>query len=105
MPNSTTNFTAKRAVELIEKLRDANSEEERIKILKDTYLGKSSEEVKARARNIPWKQRIFRYCPVCELDFIVDGRKEKTEQRCHSCGSNETYKNQSEYLKTLDKKA
>jgi hypothetical protein len=105
VPNSTANFTAKRAVELIEKLRDANSEEERIQILKDNNRGKLPEEVKARVRNIPWKQRLVRYCPVCELIVVVDGRKEKTEQRCHSCGSNETYKDQSEYLQTLDKKA
>ena len=40
-----------------------------------------------------------------QLYVIVDGRKEKIEQRCLLCGSNETYKDQSEYLQTLDKKA
>ena len=105
VPNSTATFTAERAVELIEKLRDANSEEERIQILKDNNRGKLPEEVKARLKKIPWFKRLLRYCPACELCVVVDGRKEKIEQRCLLCGSNETYKEKSEYLKTLDKKA
>jgi len=103
--NSHTTFTAERAVRLIEKLRDADSEEERIQILNDTYVGKSPGEIKREIRNTPWKQRLTRYCPACKLIILVDGRKEQSEQRCHSCGSNEIYKDEDEYLKTLDKKA
>ena len=36
--NSTTTFTAERAVELIKELRDAGSEKARIQILKDNNL-------------------------------------------------------------------
>ena len=101
--NSTTTFTAERAVELIEKLRDADSEKARIQILKDNNKGKNPEEVKKRLRNVPWKHRLVRYCPTCKVIFVVDGRKEQSEQRCHSCGSNEIYEDEDEYLKTLDK--
>ena len=103
--NSTTTFTAERAVELIEKLRDAGSEKARIQILKDNNKGKNPEEVKKRLRNVPWKHRLVRYCPTCKVIFVVDGRKEQSEQRCHSCGSNEIYEDEDEYLKTLDKGA
>ena len=103
--NSQTSFTAERAVALIEKLRDADSGEERIQILKNTYVGKSPGEIKRQIRNTPWKQRLTRYCPACKLTIFVDGRKEQSEQRCHSCGGNEIYKDEDEYLKTLDKKA
>ena len=103
--NSTTTFTAERAVELIEKLRDAGSENARIQILKDNNKGKNPEEVKKRLRNVPWKHRLVRYCPACKVIFVVDGRKEQSEQRCHSCGSNEIYEDEGEYLKTLDKGA
>ena len=101
--NSTTTFTAERAVELIEELRDAGSEKGRIQILKDNNKGKNPKEVRKRLRNIPWKHRLVRYCPSCKEMFVVDGRKEKSEQRCHSCGSNEIYKDEDEYLKTLNK--
>ena len=103
--NSQTSFTAERAVALIEKLRDAGSGEERIQILKNTYVGKSPGEIKRQVRNTPWKQRLTKYCPACKGIIIVDGRKEQSEQKCHSCGSNEIYKDEDEYLKTLDKKA
>ncbi|HIG84084.1 MAG TPA: hypothetical protein EYQ23_08480 [Verrucomicrobiales bacterium] len=103
--NSTTTFTAERAVELIEKLRDAGSEKARIQILKDNNKGKNPEEVKKRLKNVPWKHRLVRYCPTCKVIFVVDGRKEQSEQRCHSCGSNEIYEDEDEYLKTLDKGA
>jgi len=102
--NSTATFTAERAVELIEKLRDAGSEKARIKILKDN-MGKNQEEVKKRLRNVPWKHRLVRYCPACKVIFVVDSRKEQSEQRCHSCGSNELYEDEDEYLKTLGKGA
>jgi hypothetical protein len=101
--NSTTTFTAERAVELIEKLRDADSEKARIQILKDNNKGKNPEELKKRLRNVPWKHRLVRYCPTCKVIFVVDGRKEQSEQKCHSCGSNEIYEDEDEYLKTLDK--
>ena len=39
--NSTTTFTAERAVTLIEKLRDASSEKARIQILKDNNKGET----------------------------------------------------------------
>ena len=103
MINSTTTFTAERAVELIEELRDAGSEKARIQILKDNNKGKNPKEVRKRLRNIPWKHRLVRCCPPCKEMFVVDGRKEKSEQRCHSCGSNEIYKDEDEYLKTLNK--
>ena len=103
--NSTTTFTAERAVELIEKLRDAGSEKARIQILKDNNKGKNPEEVKKRLRNVPWKHRLVRYCPTCKVIFVVDDRKEQSEQRCHSCGSNEIYEDEDEYLKTIDKGA
>ena len=101
--NSTTTFTAERAVELIEKLCDAGSEKARIQILKDNNKGKNPEEVRKRLRNVPWKHRLVRYCPACKGIFVVDGRKEKSEQRCHSCGSNEIYEDEDEYLKTIKK--
>ena len=44
--NSATTFTAERAVELIEKLRDAGSEKGRIQILRDNKRGKNPEEVR-----------------------------------------------------------
>ena len=103
--SSTTTFTAERAVELIEKLRDADSEKARIQILKDNNKGKNPEELKKRLRNVPWKHRLVRYCPTCKVIFVVDGRKEQSEQKCHSCGSNEIYEDEDEYLKTLDKGA
>ena len=102
--NSQTSFTAERAVALIEKLRDAGSGEERIQILKNTYVGKSPGEIKRQVRNTPWKQRLTRYCPACKGIIIVDGRKEPSEQRCHSCGSNKIYKDEDEYLKACSEK-
>jgi hypothetical protein len=101
VPDATATFTAKRAVELIEKLRDAGSEETRIQILQENNKVKNPEALKKRLKNIPWFKRLLRYCPACELCVVVDGRKEKIEQRCLLCGSNEIYKDQSEYLKTL----
>ena len=101
--NSTTTFTAERAVELIKKLRDAGSEKARIQILKDNNKGENPEDVKKQIRNVPWKHRLVRYCPTCKIIFVVDGRKENSEQSCHSCGSKEIYEDEDEYLKTLNK--
>lgn len=101
--NSITTFTAERAVELIKKLRDAGSEKARIQILKDNNKGENPEDVKKQIRNVPWKHRLVRYCPTCKIIFVVDGRKENSEQSCHSCGSKEIYEDEDEYLKTLNK--
>ena len=103
VPNSTTTFTAERVVTLIEKMRDAPSEKARIEILKDNNKGENPKEVRKRLRNIPWKHRLVRYCPACKGILVVDGRKEKSEQSCHSCGSNEIYEDEDEYLKKLNK--
>ena len=106
LPKPLTWADVQPAIELIdsiEELRDAGSEKARIQILKDNNRGENPKDVRKRLRNIPWKHRLVRYCPPCKEMFVVDGRKEKSEQRCHSCGSNEIYKDEEEYLKTPNK--
>jgi len=78
-------YNGKRAIELIIKLRDAASEEERIEIIKN---GKGRTLIEHKRRKIPFRNRKTMLCKVCVVYSVYDTRIPKFARECPSCGSN-----------------
>ena len=78
-------YNGKRAIELIIKLRDAASEEERIEIIKN---GKGRTRIEHKRRKIPFRNRKTMLCKVCVIYSVYDTRIPKFARKCPSCGSN-----------------
>ena len=78
-------YNGKRAIELIIKLRDAASEEERIEIIKN---GKGRTRIEHKRRKIPFRNRKTMLCKVCVVYSVYDTRIQKFARECPSCGSN-----------------
>ena len=84
-------FTAKRAIELIENLRNLDSEEERLEVIKASK-GMSMPRYKHSRALIPFQDRLVLTCGSCESMLVYDKRKPNSERRCPSCGSEELSK-------------
>ena len=82
---------AKRAIELIENLRNLDSEEERLEVIKASK-GMSMPRYKHSRALIPFQDRLVLTCGSCESMLVYDKRKPNSEHRCPSCGSEELSK-------------
>ena len=81
-------FTAKRAIELIENLRDTESQQERVEMIKASK-GMTTQRYKHSLVTIPLHHRVVLKCKVCESLSVYDKQKPKGEYRCPGCGSEE----------------
>ena len=81
-------FTAKRAIELIEKLRNMDSKDERLKMIKASK-GMTTQRYRHTRALIPFHDRVFLTCGVCEGMMVYDKQKPKGDYCCHCCGSEE----------------
>ena len=78
-------YTGKRAIELIIKLRDATSEEERMEIIKNS---KGRTLIEHKRRKVPFRNRKPILCKGCGINSVYDTRIPKHALKCPSCGSN-----------------
>ena len=78
-------YNGKRAIELIIKLRDATSEEERMEIIKN---GKGRTLIEHKRRKIPFRNRKPILCKGCGINSVYDTRIPKHALKCPSCWSN-----------------
>ena len=78
-------YNGKRAIELIIKLRDAASEEERIEIIKNS---KGRTLIEHKRRKVPFRNRKPILCKGCGINSVYDTRIPKHALKCPSCGSN-----------------
>ena len=78
-------YNGKRAIELIIKLRDATSEEERMEIIKN---GKGRTLIEHKRRKVPFRNRKVILCKGCGINSVYDTRIPKHALKCPSCGSN-----------------
>ncbi len=81
-------FTAKRAIGLIENLRDTKSQKERVEMIKASK-GMTTRRYKHNLVTVPLHDRISLTCKVCESLSVYDKQKPKSEYRCPGCGSEE----------------
>ena len=80
-------FTAERVIKLIKKLSCAQSEKERVEIIKNAK-GISNFEFKFKQRKIPFRHKKVLTCTNCTVSSYYDNRIAKGEFKCPSCGEN-----------------
>ena len=80
-------YTAERVIKLIKKLSYAQSEKERVEIIKNAK-GISNFEFKLKQRKIPFRHRKVLTCTNCTVSSSYDNRIPKDEFKCPSCGEN-----------------
>ena len=80
-------YTAERVIKLIKKLSYAQSEKERVEIIKNAK-GISNFEFKFKQRKIPFRHRKVLTCTNCTVSSSYDNRITKDEFKCPSCGEN-----------------
>ena len=88
-------YTAERVVKLIKKLSYAQSEKERVEIIKNAK-GISNSEFKFKQRKIPFRHREALTCTKCGVISSYDNRISKDEFKCPSCGENPRSKKERE---------
>lgn len=78
-------YTGRRAIELIIKLRDAASEEERMETIKNS---KGITIIEHKRRKVPYRNRKLLLCKDCGINSVYDTRIPQGSRKCPSCGSN-----------------
>ncbi len=78
-------YSAERVVKLIKKLSYAQSEKERVEIIKNAK-GISNFQFKLKQRKIPFSHRMVLTCKKCGVTSCYDNRIPKDEFKCPSCG-------------------